>query len=319
MAIILREADVIQVLDMKSAIPVIEDATRNLTDGSSRNGPRQRLRLTTGWLHLLPGADEKHAVLGAKIYTSFRDATRFLLVLYSSEGGRLRGLVEGNYLGMIRTGAVSAVATKYLARENADVAAVIGTGWQARGQILGLVASRSISSIRAYGRDEPRRMRFCEELSAETGVDIVSSESVERAVDGAGIVVTATTSRTPVLLDSHVVPGMHINAVGANTLLRQEIDVKILKRAAPVVVDSRSQAKQESGDLLGAVERGWFDWDRLPELSEVVAYARPGRQSERDITLFESHGLGVHDIALAGHVLAAAEAAGIGEELSLLD
>lgn len=319
MPIILRESDVQQVLDMPGAISAVEEATRGLATGRSRNVPRERIRLPKGWLHVLPGADQAQGVLGVKTYTSFREGTRFLVTLYGATDGKLLALIEADLLGMMRTGAVSAVAAQYMARPSADRVAIFGTGWQARGQVLGLAASRALAGVRVYGRDEDRRRRFAERLSEETGVEVAPSSSPQEALDGADIVVTATTAREPVVAGELVSPGTHINAVGSNSLIRREIDDGLIKRASRIVVDSRAQARQESGDLLGAVERGWLEWDLIPELAEVVSGRVPGRESEEEITIFESHGLGVHDVAVAAHVLRRAQQAGLGEEVRLFD
>lgn len=318
MPIILRESDVERVLDMPGAISAVEEATRGLATGQSRNAPRERIRLPKGWLHVLPGADQAQGVLGLKTYTSFREGNRFLVTLYGATDGRLLALIEANLLGMMRTGAVSAVAAKYLARPSADRAALFGTGWQARGQLLGLAASRTLAGVRVYGRDEDRRRRFAERMSVEIGLEVTASSSPDEAMEGADIIVTATTAREPVLAGEKVKPGTHINAVGSNSLIRREIDDGLVKRASRIVVDSRAQARGESGDLLGAVERGWLEWDLIPELSDIVSGRVAGRDSEEEITVFESHGLGVHDIAVAAYVLRRAQQVGLGEELRLL-
>ena len=127
-------------------------------------------------------------------------------------------------------------------------------------------------------------------------------ESAEEALDSALIVTTITSSREPLFPASAIQPGTHINAAGSNSLLRRELDEELVHGATVIAVDSRQQSKVESGDLLIHAERGWLDWDLLPELSEIVAGRQPGRLSPSDITIFDSHGLGLEDVAVAAHV-----------------
>ncbi|MCL4532261.1 MAG: ornithine cyclodeaminase family protein, partial [Actinobacteria bacterium] len=210
------------------------------------------------------------------------------------------------------------VATRYMARPDADVLALFGAGKQARGQLLAVAAVKKLKQVRVYSRDPERRRQFAEEMEAQAGVEVVPKESVEEALDGALIVTTITNSREPLFSESVIQPGTHINAAGSNSLLRRELDEELMRRAQVVAVDSRQQSKVESGDLLIPTERGWLDWDLLPELSEIVAGRQPGRRSPSDVTIFESHGLGLEDVAVAAHVYRRARERGLGQEIDLL-
>ncbi len=318
MALVLREEDVRSLVDASAVVQWVEDSVRTSGPAHARNLPRQRVRLPKGTLHVLPAASVDLGVVGLKTYTSFREGTRFLVLLYSAENGRLLALVESDLLGMLRTGAMSAVATKYMARTDAHTLAIFGTGWQAQGQAQCIAATRHLHQVRVYGRDAVRRQRFAEELKEQLGVDVVPSTSPEQALDGADIVATVTTAKQPLFPDDAIAAGTHINAAGSNSLIRRELDERLIRRAT-VVVDSRVQARQESGDLLIPVERGWLDWDLLPELGEVVAGHIPGRRSDDDITIFESQGLGLQDVAVAAHIYERARERGVGEEIRLFD
>ncbi len=317
MALVIREPDVKSLITMADVLPWVEETTRSYGLGRARNVPRQRVRFPKGWLHVLPAGDQDLGVLGLKCYTSFKEGNRFLVTLYSAENGQLLALVEANYLGMLRTGAMSGVATRYMARPDAEVMAIIGTGWQARGQVLGVAASRPLKQIRVYGIE--KQQPFAEEMARLTGVPTVVDGTAEDAVKNALIVSTATVSTDPVFKREAVQPGTHINAIGSNALHRKELEEKLVGRANLVVVDSRAQARQESGDLLGPVERGWMEWDNLPELSDVILGRVAGRQQDSDITIFESHGLGLQDVAVAAHVYQRAREAGVGEEVRLFE
>ena len=280
------------------------------------------MKLPRGTLHILAGADlaaGSGAYVGLKAYTSFREGNRFLTLLYSAENGRLLALIESDYLGMMRTGAASGVATKYLARADADTLAIFGTGWQAQGQVLAIAAVRPLKQVRVFSRDAAHRQRFVEELSGQIAAELLSCESPAEALDGASIVATATTARDPVFPADAVADGAHVNAAGSNALIRREIDERLVRRAGLVVVDSRSQARLECGDLLVPAERGWLDWDQLVELSAIVAGHSRGRQFDSEITLFESQGLGLQDVAVAGHVYQKALNAGLGQQVPLFE
>lgn len=317
MTLLLRETDVRSLLRVPDAVDWVEDAMRAHAEGRARNVPRQRIKLPRGTLHVLPGANPDQGVVGLKTYTSFRDGTRFLVLLYSAENGQLLALVEADYLGMARTGAASGVATRHMARADADTLAIFGAGWQARGQLEAIAAVRSLRQVRVYSRDAEHRRAFAAEMTQVIGSEVVPCATPAAALDGVLMVATATTAREPLFPSEAVQDGAHINAVGSNALIRRELDEKLVRRATVVVVDSRQQAREESGDLLVPVERGWLDWDLLPELGEVVAGRVPGRQSEQDVTIFESHGLGLQDVAVAAHVYERARAAGVGEEVEL--
>lgn len=317
MALVLREEEVKSLITMQDVLQWVEDTTRANGLGRARNVPRQRVKFPKGWLHVLPAGDMDLGVLGLKAYTSFKDGNRFLIMLYSAENGRLLSMVEANYLGMMRTGAMSGVATKYMARANADVMSIIGTGWQARGQVLGVAAQRPLKQIRVYGIE--KQQQFADEMARLTGVDVVVDETPEAAVEASLIICTATWSVDPVFKREAVKPGSHLNAVGSNALHRRELDEKLVGRANLVVVDSRAQARQECGDLLGPTERGWLEWELLPELGEVILGRVSGRKSDADITIFESHGLGLQDVAVAYQLYKRAKEAGVGEEVKIFD
>ena len=319
MALVLTEGEVSEILTMDAAIQAVEQAFRALGTGQAQNQPRRRVRVPNGILHNMSAGLPEAGALGTKAYASVGGKTRFLVALWDSESGVLKALMEGDRLGQVRTGAASGVATKYLARKGASAAAVIGTGWQARSQLLAICAVRPFREVRAFGRDPERRRAFCEEMSRASGVDVRPVASAEEAVRGAEVVVTMTSSREPVLLGRWLEPGMHVNAAGSNWPNRQELDVEAVRRADLIVADQVEGAKLESGDLVAAVAAGAIAWEQVGEFGEVVAGKTPGRSDDRQITLFESQGLAVQDMAVAAHVYGEARARGLGRELPLLE
>ncbi len=301
MALLLTEDDVAKLLTMADAVEALEEVLRQQADGSAENLSRRRLRATGGALHLMAGSAPGLGYVGLKAYTTFAGTARFVVMLYDARDGRLVALVQANRLGQIRTGAASGVATRHLALADASIVGIFGTGWQARSQLEAMRTVRSIRLVKAYGRDRERREAFCREMTASLGVEVRPVERPEEVVEGSQVVVTATTSAQPVFDGRLLQPGTHVNAMGSNSLLKREVDATAVRRADIVVVDSIEQAKLESGDLLGPVESGQLSWERVRELDEVAA-GRVGRRTREEITLFESHGMGIEDVAAAARV-----------------
>ncbi|MCC7105197.1 MAG: ornithine cyclodeaminase family protein [Chloroflexi bacterium] len=320
MALVLREADVNQVATMGMALAAVEAAFRELGQASGTNLPRERIRLANGRiLHTLVAAAPASRAIGLKTYTSSASGTRFLVVMFDTETGELLALLEADRLGQLRTGASTGLATRLLAREDAAVVGQIGAGWQSRTQIAAICAVRSIRQVRVFSRDAERRMAYCQEMSAELGVEMVPAESAEVACRDADILLAITTARDPVILGQWVQSGQHLVGAGSNWAVKQEIDAEAIGRASLVAIDEVENGKIECGDLVAAVEAGTISWDRVVPLGDIVTGKRPGRQRPDDITVFESQGLGILDMTMAARVYAAAKAAGLGTEVQLFE
>ena len=292
----ITEQDVLKLLPMREAVRLVREAFVGLADGSAMNQPRRRLFTPEGAvLHQLAGAFGKY--FGAKIYsTHVKHGAWFTVLLYDAATARPLATIEANHLGQIRTGAASGVATDLLARKDAAVLGVIGTGFQAETQIEAVRAVRDIREVRVWSRSAERREAFARKMNAR------ATGTAEEAIRGADIIVTATYAKDPVLEDAWVAPGAHVNAIGSNNPLRREIPAELINRATLIAVDAIDQARIESGDLLLAwtTPEQWAD-SRLVELSTVAA-ARRSRDSNQDVTIFKSNGLGVQDIAVGGYV-----------------
>lgn len=329
MTLVLREDDVRAVLTMPDAVSVLDAAFRRQGAGATHNQPRSRVMLpeARGVLHVMsayvpgePGHPERDGpgLVGLKAYTGVAGAVRFVVLLSSAADGALLALIEADWLGQMRTGAASGVATRHMACADASTVGLIGTGGQARTQLLAICAVRQIRRVLVYGRDEHRRAAFCEEMSALTGVAVAPVPSAEEAAREADIVVTATTAREPVLHGAWLRPGTHVNAMGSNWRNRREVDDETLERSAIIAVDALDQARIEAGDLVIPAEAGRFDFARAVELGQIVAGSAPGRDDPAQITLFKSLGLALEDVAVAGLVFALARERGLGEELRFL-
>src|SRR5271169_5379206 len=191
MALLLSEADVQQILTMTMALAAVEDSFRRLADGSALLHSRARLHIPNkSYLHYMAAADSTSGYMGLKIYTSSKDGLRFLILLFSVESGDLVAQIEADYVGQMRTGAASGVATKLLARANAKTVGIIGTGLQARTQLEAISHARKIESVRAFSRDVGRREKFAAEMTARLGISVTAVSSPEQAVREMDIVVT---------------------------------------------------------------------------------------------------------------------------------
>ena len=317
MALLLGDSEVDQVMSMADCVEVMEDAFLQAGRGDTWNRPRSRIRLPRGFHHLMAASVLGSEVFGLKTYTSFRAGTRFLILLYDSNTGDLLSLVQGARCSLLRTSAVSAVATRHMARKDAATVGIIGAGFQGRGQLEGVCAVREIKSVKAFDRFPEAAAKFCDEMSAKLGIDVSQAESAEDCVRGSDIIITMTTTRSPVLLGKWLELGMHVNAAGSNHWIRQEVDDDVIRNAHHIVVDSIEDAKIEAGDLLYPIERGRVRWDQIHDLASVVAGRVSGRDSDNEITLFESQGIAVSDVAAAAYVYRKAREAGLGLEVPL--
>lgn len=315
MALFLNEKDVEQLLTMPLAIEAVEVAHRELSLGKACDVPRQRTRLPQTTLHILQGAIPELDAIGYKAYTSNRSGVRFLVYLYSASTGSLRAVIEADRLGMMRTGAASAVATRWLARPDAQVAGVFGAGWQAEGNIEGIAAVRPLRRVKVYARHGERVAAFCARMSMRLSIEVAAAASPEDAVRGSDIVSTVTTAATPLFDAEWLSPGTHINAAGSNSLIRRELGEDVLKRCSAIVVDSIETSLREAGDLLPWLEKGRLQARQLLELGDVICGRQTGRSASGDITLFESQGLAIQDLAVAVRLETLARERGVGSEL----
>lgn len=317
MPIIIREQEVEKLLPMRQAIMLVEDALRAYGELAAENSPRARVRGESGILHVMPGSFPGLGFMGFKSYTSFHGKTQFYVHLFDARTGDYLAIIEADKLGQLRTGAASGVATKYLARDDAQTAGVIGTGWQAESQLEAVCAVRRIRVARCYSRQAERRLAFSQKMTKRLGIQVVPVEDVRDAVFDSDVLITATTSATPVMSGEWLSKGAHINAIGSNWADRRELDDKTIRRSSAIFVDSLEQAKAEAGDLIAPVSNGTLDWERVHELGGLLAGKIEGRDNLDEITLFKSLGIGLEDVAVGGWVYGEAVQAKVGEEIKL--
>ena len=316
MTLHISEAEVRAVLAMPQAIEAVEEISRKQATGEVVVHPRRRFELPGGgFFHYMAAADYSAGFVAMKQYTFVRGKLRFLVPLYEMASGNLLALIEADYMGQLRTGAASGVATKYLARENSCIAAIVGTGGQAKTQLEAVASVRRLESARVYGRDAAKREKFSSEMSACLGIPVTACGSSREAVRGANIICTATTASQPVVFGADLTPAAHINAIGANHTHKRELDDEAVASADVIVVDSVEQSRQEAGDLIIAFHGDEICWTGIKKLSDVVAGKTSGRTSNSEVTLFKSNGIASWDLAAAMRVYASARERKLGKEL----
>jgi ornithine cyclodeaminase/alanine dehydrogenase-like protein (mu-crystallin family) len=315
MPLFLREAEVKALFTMDLALAALENAFREWAAGRADNQPRRRVA-GGAVLATMSAALPSSGVMGFKAYTVSKAGTRFWVCLFDAADGRPRAVIEADWLGRMRTGAASGLATRYLARRDASVFAVIGTGHQALTQVLAVAAVRSLREVRVFSRDPAHREAFVQQLkeSLSGAADVRAAGSLREAVDGAEILTAITSAARPIFPGEWLQAGVHLNVCGSNFPDRREVDGRTVARADLVVADEVDAARIEAGDLVLAEREGQLNWARVHSLRDVVAGSTGTRQPS-DVTLFKSVGLAIEDVAAAAAVLGLAETQGLGQRL----
>lgn len=311
----LTESDIQKLLTMPIALEAMEEAHKALAEHRAVDVPRARIHLPTGTQHVLQAAAPELGYVGFKYYYTRPSGKSFYVHLMNTESGKLDAIIEAVWMSMVRTGAASGVATDHLAVRDAGVLGQIGAGFQGESQLEAVCQVRKIRTAKVFSRNKDKLAAFCDRMSKKTGIEVRPAESAEAAVRGAHVVNVITKSAEPVLKGEWLEAGQHVNAAGSNALTRREIDAAAVRKCDIITVDGRGTAEKECGDLLPAVEKGWLRWSHLTEIGEVIAKKHPGRTSEKQVSLYESHGMGLQDLWVAVKMLKLARERGIGVEL----
>ena len=314
-ALFLRESDVVKLLPMATAIEAVESVFRKQALTEVANVSRGRARTDHAMLHIMGAAAKTLGAMCCKVYTTSRKSANFLVLYFDGKTGETLAVIEGDLLGRIRTGATAGVAAAHMARPDADTVGIFGSGKQARTQLEAMCTVRKITEAYVYSPKEDNRESFASEMQMLLGVPVRAVHRPELAAEDKDIVVTATDSAEPVLLSEWVAEGTHLSVVGSNFVGKAEIDVELVRRCEPIVVDDKEQARMEAGDLVKAVDAGVVRWSDVHELGNVVVGRYPGRHEAADVTIFKSVGAALEDLAVAKAVYDAAMAQGMGEKL----
>jgi alanine dehydrogenase len=309
-AIWITEAEVVQLLDLKEAIRALEAALREEARGEAQNMTKTLLQYGKNNLHAI-GAKLGQWV-GTKTWTHTQGGTCPLLLLWSAEDGSLVAVIEAFALGNLRTGGISGVAADWMARRDAKLMALAGTGKQALAQVGAMLAVRAIERLQVYSPRPESREEFAKKVREEFGVEAAACGSVAEACKGAQIVTLVTRAVQPFLRADMLEKGAHLNAVGAIAPDREEFAQDVFNRATRVAVDNLSGVQQLSREFITRyASRGW---DEVIPLSRLIASGRT-RSDADDVTLFKAMGMGISDLALGAELVRRAQQRGLGRAL----
>jgi ornithine cyclodeaminase/alanine dehydrogenase-like protein (mu-crystallin family) len=322
--LVIDQAEVARLLPVAECIPVMERVLKTLSEGKALLPLRTVVWAPekTGALGAMPSFLGDPRCFGIKVITVFPGNTRYdahqgAVLLFEAEEGRLLAILDATEITANRTAAVSGVATRTLAREDARSLAILGSGTQARTHLEAMLAVRPIQEVRVFSKTPEKARAFAETESKRHGLRVAAASSAEEAVRGADVVCTTTSSKEPVVRGEWLLPGTHVNAVGASVAAARELDGAAVAKAR-LFVDRRESALAEAGDFLLAKKEGLVaDEHILGELGDVLLGRVAGRTSASEVTLFKSVGIAVEDLASAHEIHRRAEAAGVGTRVAL--
>ena len=327
--LLLREADIRALLDPASCLDAVERAFVAYSTGQAQLPSVIALDVAEnrGEIHIKAGHIRNGPYYAIKMISGFRDNPRLglrelngMVVVFDARTGAPAGfLLDNGLITDLRTGAAGAVAARHLAPKSIATVAVIGTGAQARRQVEMLALVRTFSEVRVWGRDRAKARTSADDLGRIAEISacrFAVPESVQQAVEGADVVMTATSSRQPLVRAEWLKPGVTIVAVGSDGPEKQELEVGVLGRADRIVADSLPQCLR-LGEIHHAADAGVIGKEKIVELGEIISGQKPGRTSDDEIIVCDLTGVGVQDVAAASVVMARARAAGRGEQIAI--
>ncbi len=303
---IVTDEQVDELIGIEDVMPKIDEAMQEHANGTLTAPPRLVVDAGAGSLVFTAGAlTGKEPVAGFRVYETFpkdEPGHTQLVVSYDGETGVMQGIITGFRVGVIRTGAIGGVAVKHLARDDADTVAMIGSGTQARSQLVAVNAVRDLKEVRVYSPTKGHREAFSEEMSKMLSLQVTAVESPRNAIEGADIVISATRSKTPVYDAELLKPGMHVTTLGPNLAGTNEIEIGVADRSDVIVTDSLAQLDSYSKYTKPYFLSETRHRERIRELGDVIAGKEDGRRSNDDITLFCSVGLAGTEVVVANEV-----------------
>lgn len=308
----ISEADVVSMMDMREAVAALERGLLAEAQGDARNMVKTHVEWGNGsTLHAIGATFPKAGFAGTKTWPHTKAGATPLLILFDSNTGALKAVIEAFALGQMRTAGASGVATQWLAAPAANEFAMIGTGKQAITQVAAVLAVRPIRCVRVFSRNEDRRNQFAVRAMAEFGVKAIPAASVGEAIKGAQIISVATRATAPILSADMIDRGAHINAIGAIVPRRAEIAADVIARSTQIVADSIPQAQKLSRELIEFFGTDTAKWSAVRSLASLVS-SRSTRAPNDDLTLFKSLGMGISDLALGIELFKKAVEMGLG-------
>ncbi len=283
---------------MDMALEAVEQGLRKLALDEAVNIPRLVPRPTTPCCTPCRPRPRRWDSWGTKAMPPAAKAQPSTSLFTTAKPAPCVALIQADYLGQVRTGAASGVATQYMARPESAEVGVFGSGKQARTQLLAVCKVRKIRRAQVYSPNEEHRRRFAEEMTEACQCDVEPVPRPEMAAEDKDIVITATASREPVLNGNWISEGTHLNVIGSNFLGKAEVDAVCVRRCGSIVVDSKDQARIEAGDFVQPLEDGSIHWSDIHELGQVIVGRYTGRAHPEDVTMFKSLGIAIEDVAV---------------------
>lgn len=325
MTLILNRNDVISVLQMSDCMDIVDKAFAELANGTAVLPLRTGIKPPDGVSLYMPAYLKEMGALACKVVTVYKDnpkkhnmpTTIGKVLLQDINTGDVVCIMDGGYLTAVRTGAVSGVATRYLAREDKNqIAGIFGAGVQAKMQLWAVAIARDISKAIVYDISDEAVTKFISEMSAKLNIGIVKAKTPEEILQ-ADIICTASSSPTPLFDGKHLKEGTHINGIGSHSPNARELDTETIKRSL-FVGDSREACFSEAGDIMIPVSEGAIKESHFyAELGEIITGKKKGRTNKEMITLFKSNGLAIQDAATAKVVYEKAVEKGIGTKVEI--
>lgn len=330
MALLITDRDVHELLSMGDAINVAELVLRELHQGKATNRPRHQFyadnRDAFFMMRNFQGAIPKLGVMGLRITTDvignsvrkpeLRSFGSFMLFDLNTAG--LLAIFHDHELQRMRVGAESAVAARYLSREDTKTVGLLGSGYQAETQLAAICAVRAIERVRIYSPTESHRVTFAATQSGKLGIEVIAVDSAKQAVEDADLILASTNASSPVLDGNWLRIGSHVTSIvnSDQRIPRRELDNQTFARAAIVALGSVEQCKQDqAADILEAIAAGALAWDRVCEIGDVIVGKHSGRKDDQKISVYKNNGLAIEFVALASKVYQLARERGAGEEI----
>ncbi|MFY0804821.1 ornithine cyclodeaminase family protein [Peribacillus frigoritolerans] len=305
---VLTDSDVLRLTRMKPVIEAIERVFREQANATLVSPPRFQLETENGNLVFTAGAATKtEKVIGFRVYDTYSNdhsGHEQLVSVFDSVTGVFKGIIIGNLLGALRTGAIGGAAIKVMSRSDAEQLAIIGTGIQARTQVEAAIAIRDIKRVLVYSRNDINRKKFAEEMSEKLDMDVIPMDSPKKCVEKADIIICATNSRSPVIDADWLKPGVHINTVGPKSMNGHELPIEVAGKSSVITTDSLEQLCAYSTPHFLANTP--YE-QNIVQLSDIITGKTPGRTSPNDVTLFCSVGLSGTEVVVAHEIMKLAE------------
>jgi alanine dehydrogenase len=320
MALFISEKDVKALLSITDAMEAVAQVFRLSGEETVLNPPRQCVAMPGGTLRITAAVVPPLERMAVKVSSTlvFKSNSGRLLILSHARTGAILALIEVFHLGALRTGAATGVATDYLARRDARTVGIFGSGRQARTQLMAVSLVRPLERVVAISPNREHLQRFCTEMRTELGIPVMPAKTAEDLYDSS-ILISATTSKEPVIFGRLLRPGTHVNAIGGNMLERRELDDDAISRFALITVDNKEQAREECGEFVHAVAHAGLSWESVREVGEVVCGKIRARPEPDSVTLYKSLGVAMEDVALASRLYQRAVEKGVGLEVPLTE